>query len=548
MTSTPGSLLAAPLRGADRPRIEVRPPTITASFGPEACVLAEAAGLPPDGWQADGVDLMLSTRADGFWACRTYAELVGRQEGKSVGIGIPRVLAGLLLLGERLIMWSAHEVKTAIETFLVMRQALATLGEDAGPNLIAIDDGAGGHILVKVNNTNGQEGFTLSTGQRVLFVARSKGSGRGFTGDTLIIDEAFAYTRVQQAALAPTRLARPNSQTVYLSSPPLTGASGDVLFAVRKRALSGSARIGYRDWGSEVELEDVARLSEVRRRRWLDDRARWAAHLPALGGRVIEESVEELREELDDLSFAREVLGCWPRQLHAGLGWEVIKETDWAARGVAFARFGDTFPPGPVAFAVAGSWPDADHAAIAVVGGGQGGEPLVGQIVEYHPGTGWVLARLAQLVERHQPVAVVIDEGGPAGHLIEDVDAAGIDVVKPKVRGVAHASRQLLAHLHDEPTPDEADVDDPDAVAASATDRTPLLHFDQPELTAAAQAGGRRPLGDAWTWQRRGEVDVSPLEALSLAVWGLAHSAPPPPPPVPVEARTETAGLMTIGF
>ena len=51
-----------------------------------------------------------------------------------------------------------------------------------------------------------------------------------------------------------------------------------------------------------------------------------------------------------------------------------------------------------------------------------------------------------------------------------------------------------------------------------------LRHAGQPELDAAVRHGTQRPLGGATAWQRRGmPVDVSPLAAATLAVWGLLY-------------------------
>ncbi len=51
-----------------------------------------------------------------------------------------------------------------------------------------------------------------------------------------------------------------------------------------------------------------------------------------------------------------------------------------------------------------------------------------------------------------------------------------------------------------------------------------LRHAGQPELDAAVRHGAQRPLGGALAWQRRGmPVDVSPLSAATLAVWGLLY-------------------------
>ena len=55
-----------------------------------------------------------------------------------------------------------------------------------------------------------------------------------------------------------------------------------------------------------------------------------------------------------------------------------------------------------------------------------------------------------------------------------------------------------------------------------------LRHLGQPHLSAAVKAAVKRPLGDAWAWNRKGSVDISPLVAVTLALWGL-HSDPPKP-------------------
>jgi len=140
------------LRGATRPRVEVAPATpIAYSLGPEAVELARRAGLELDPWQVDGLDLMLSVRPDGLWACSEYGEICSRQNGKTTGLFSPRALAGMFLLKEKLIMWSAHEYKTAMESFRQFKTMLLRLGTETRPNLIHVDG-----VPVKVSNTNGE--------------------------------------------------------------------------------------------------------------------------------------------------------------------------------------------------------------------------------------------------------------------------------------------------------------------------------------------------------------------------------------------------------
>jgi hypothetical protein len=39
----------------------------------------------------------------------------------------------------------------------------------------------------------------------------------------------------------------------------------------------------------------------------------------------------------------------------------------------------------------------------------------------------------------------------------------------------------------------------------------------------------QRPLGDRWAWSRKNSsIDISPLVAVTLALWGVARQKPPP--------------------
>jgi hypothetical protein len=478
------------LLGAEHPRVELRPPAAY-SLGGEATELARLAGLVQEPWQVDGTALMLSVRRNGLWACFEYAELLARQNGKTFGLFAPRALAGLFLLEERLIMWSAHEYKTAIESFLQVRDLIRNLSE------------AGLIPPVKVNQTNGEEGFLIpSTGQRLKFLARSKGSGRGFTGDCNLIDEAFAYTRAQQSALMPTTSARPNAQICYASSPPLDSDSGEVLFALRKRAEDGDAGLGWRDWGLPGDLDELERMSADERAAVLDDRDNWAATNPALGrGRMTEETIARNRRAMDDIDFARECLGIWP--VAPELGGRVIRAADWDR----LADSESTFEGTPV-FAIDCS-PGGKWAAIAAAGRRADGVPHV-EIVEHRGGTGWLVERARELHEKYEPGAWLLDPGGPAGAVVVELEGAGLPLRFVTGREYAGACGAFLAEVTD-------------------ASRVGLRHLGDPVLDAAVSAGRRRDVGDGgWAWGRKNsEVNIAPLVAVTLAHHIAAATADP---------------------
>src|SRR5690606_10070246 len=149
----------------------------------------------------------------------------------------------------------------------------------------------------RVRTSHGEEGIELKNGARLRFVARSTGSGRGFSGDCVILDEAYNLASEGMSALLPTLSARPNPQIWYTSSAGMT--SSEQLRKVRERGIAGSSRrLAYFEWSAPADAD-------------LDDREAWAQANPALGIRITEEFVESEREAMDDLGFSRERLGIW---------------------------------------------------------------------------------------------------------------------------------------------------------------------------------------------------------------------------------------------
>jgi hypothetical protein len=482
---------------AAEPRVYRYPP-YGYSRGDDAIEQAEDAGLYLDNWQQDVLRHALGEREDGKWSAFETGLVVGRQQGKGA-ILEARVLAGFLVFEEPLILWSAHEYRTALEMFRRVRTLIRRLGRRINENLYDYDG-----ILIKVNNTNGEEGFErLDNEQRIQFIARSKNAGRGFSADCLIWDEAFALTEDQVDAQMPTLLARPNTQIWYASSPPLDAVSGAQLFRVRKRAMgNGQDGLAYFEWGAEGCLD---RLEEID----LDDRAMWRRVLPAHAeDRVTEEGVQRLRDAMSDYGFAREVLCVWPPDLTAG--YQVIPADDWSA-----AEDRNSQVQMPVALAAAVSL-DRKRAAIAACGRRPDGKLHVeitseefpgGEVLlDNRPGGPWVVQRLIALARAHKPAAIVMDEFGPTGSLIPEAEEAGLEITRIKTGDVGRAFGMFY-----------------DAVSGADVASRNLRHLGQPELTAAVAGATKRSIGDASAWDRRNaSVDITPLVAATNALWGYA--------------------------
>ncbi|MDN5858587.1 MAG: hypothetical protein L0H84_08175 [Pseudonocardia sp.] len=481
--------------GSQEPRVWWSAPSVTTA-GPEAVALAELAGLSLLAWQRLVCEHGMAQRPDGGWASFEVLLLVSRQNGKGSVLEAVE-LYWLFMLG-RNIYHTAHLMKTSRKAF----KRLWSL----------IESTAVLHRRVReVRKTAEEITVELYSGAFVVFMARGARAGRGLDDcDLLVLDEALFLEERTVDAIVPTMSTRPNAQVWYASSAGVVGSA--VLRKLRARAVK--QELTFFEWS----------VVPPSKRQPIDptDQGLWRQANPSLGALISLEYVRNEQRLLSDEGFARERLGVFDEDPAAAK--VVISRSAWQACAGAVGP-----PDGPVAFAVAASWPDAEDFAVAVAGM-RGGE-LVVQVCDYEPGSAWVVPRLVEVVGRYRPVAVVVDEGGPAGHLVEELRRAGVAVVTPSPRELAHASKDFR-----------------EAVVGEV----PFLrHFDQPQLNAAVAGAGRRPLVDAWYWQRRGEVDISPLEAVTLAAWAARRGGPEAPPPVAVgggDVRVETADLATIGF
>ena len=340
------SLAVAPpdLRGSQSPRVALVPESVS-STGQEAVELCRMAGLELDPWQEFVLSSALGERADGKWAAFEVGLTVPRQNGKG-SLLEARELVGLFLLDdERLIIHSAHQFDTSLEAF----RRLLTLVEGC-PDL--------GSRVKRVSRSHGEEGVELKDGSRVRFRTRTKGGGRGFTGDCLILDEAMILPESMHGALLPTLSARPNPQVWYTGSAvdQQVHEHGRVFARVRERGLAGEdGALAYFEWGLDYDSpddvpEDVAL-----------DAGSWAQANPGLGIRISSEHVGHERSSMDPRTFAVERLGVgdWP----AGDGSaNVIDPQAWASLVDAQSR-----PEGAVCFAFDVT-PDRASAAIALTG------------------------------------------------------------------------------------------------------------------------------------------------------------------------------------
>lgn len=468
-------------KGSQLPRIESYPLFAT-SAGDDAIDLAAIAGLVLDPWQEYVLRSSLGEKPNGKWSSFRCALVVPRQNGKNALLEA-RELAGLFLFGEKRIIHTAHEVKTAREAMMSLMNRMK-----ASDDLMEMVAGFEGDFDKDFSGmkTGNDPSITLKNGNKLSYAARSKGSGRGFTGDLIILDEAYALRADEMAAMVPTMAARSmvgNPQLWFTSSAGMP--ESDLLNAIRQEGIARSSdRLAYFEWSADDDAD-------------INDVDAWYTANPGLGIRISEQYVmDELETMLSDPTegkekFNRERLGIW-----AKLGGEsVFPAGVWSNLGDEDSRPGDR-----IVFAVDVS-PSRDSASIALLSY-RDDELVHGEIVENRVGTSWVGSRLGELVERWNPVAVVAIAGSAAESLIPTWKREGVRVKLIKFVDYVQAC----------------------GVFFDWVSQGKFRHLGDDLLTVAIDGAKQswRSDGASWYWSRKNsDVDITPLVALTVAVAGL---------------------------
>lgn len=457
------------------PRLRVAP-NRAETYGDLAAYLSSDYGLVPDDWQREIVDDWLGETKDGRWASLTCGLSVPRQNGKNGALEV-RELFGLVGRGEK-VLHTAHQVKTAQKHFRRLKHFFGKSADDPAAKYPELNA-----LVEQVRNVNGQEAIFLTNGGSVEIVARSQGSGRGFTVDVIVADEAQDMSDDDLEALLSTTSAAPtgNPQWLFTGTPPGPRANGEVFTRVRNDILDGrSKRANWLEWSCEPGVD-------------LDSHLAWHQANPGLGTRLQFDVVDGERGALSDDGFARERLGMWA----GAASQQVIDSASWAEVADETSVATDR-----LALAVDVS-PDRDVAAVAVAGQRPDGLWHV-ELDEQRKGVGWLVPYLAVRLDANPNVrALVIDGASPAASIIDELGSERIRATATTARQYAQGCGQFF-----------------DGVMEGW-----LRHTDQPQVNSALSAARKRPLGDAWAWNRKNSTsDITPLVAVTLALWGAQAS------------------------
>lgn len=464
------------------------------TYGPQVGDLCRLAKFPPDPEQQLILDGIFAVDGADKVAALEAAVIVGRQNLKT-GVFKMATLGWLFLMDQRLVVWSAHEFRTAQEAFRDMEELIM------GTPTFA-------RRVKAIHRGNGDEAIELYDDRRLMFKARTKSGGRGLSGDKIILDEGFALQPMHMGSLFPTLAARPDPQVVYGSSAGLVESG--VLRGIRDRGRpGGEERLAYFEWCAPPPKE-ACRDGETCTHA-LDAKGCGCDNLelvkaanPAIGRRITLDYVRGERRALPPEEYARERMGWWDDPIG---GETPIKPDEWTA-----CLDESSEPEGAIAIAV-DITPDRAMSSIAIAG--RRSDSLVhAEVVEHRQGTGWVVDRLVELFEsiKPTPVALVLDPGGPAGSLEKKLLERGFSEDKEP------AADKWRLHMMGAREYAQACAAFADDVANSE-----LRHIGQDPLNDAVDGVRTRPLAEAWAWSRpKSAATISPLVAVTLARHGHA--------------------------
>lgn len=489
------TILDAPTerKGSQRPSRLWLPPGNYPSRGKAAVDLAAIVGLELDPWQEYVLEGMLRFREDGRWVSTSVGLVVPRQNGKTAVL-LARKLAGLFVLGESLIVHTAHEFATAMEAFRDLTALIVNCPE------LKVEL-KGGDPRKGVSTANGREGIELDSGQRVRYRARGKSSVRGPSVDCFIFDEAMDLAPEAHRSMLFSSSASPNQQLLYAGSAvdQTTKQDGRVLAGLRHSALTAEPkRTSYFEWSVPGDPNLVT--PDV-----LDDRDMWAFSNPSLNGERVtsirEETVEGEREKTlnDPRAFAVERLnmGDWPA-LNESVGKAQIPADVW---GALLDRRPTVEGRGCLAVDVQ---PNFRSAAIGASKARPGGGHHL-DVVQHEAGTAWVVEAVVGLAEKHDVIGVCIGVPSPATALIPTLQGRGVNVIEVSTANYAKACGRFMLEVEEG-----------------------ILRHGEPDgaveaLTAAVAGASIKASGDSgWYWSRATpNVDITPLVAVTLALYGL---------------------------
>jgi hypothetical protein len=308
------------------------------------------------------------------------------------------------------------------------------------------------------------------------------------TSDLVVVDECWKFDLIAgnnlDQAIIPTQATRPNAQVWKVSTAGDAGSVwwlGTVEAGRAAVAADRTSGVAYFEWSCPDDLDPC-------------DPASWPVYHPAYGRTIGDEAMRAALDQMGPDGFARAYGNRWVSTLT-----RVIPVEAWRRALADPAPLPD--PGGlSIGFDVA-----VDRSDAAIVAAWRDGNRAFVEVADYRPGVGWIVGRLAELVERWRPLAVAYDKAGPALDVADAAERAGLVLSGLGPREYVAACAGFL----------DAVADDPPRIGIR----------QHAALDAAAASAARRPLGDGWAWGRRvSSGSLAALTASTVALWGYDHA------------------------
>ena len=479
------------------PRL-LKSPASAGHYGDSASTFLERVGVSLFEWQKAVLAHLLSVNDEGLFTASEAGLLVSRQSGKSELL-VAFALCHLFLFPRtdgkpKTVLLSAHEYKTATEIYRRIKGVI-----ESTPALEAkiehIYDSSGRQEII-LKPRKGQ-----TTGDRIKFVARSKNSGRGFTADVIIADEAQTWSVASYEALTYTQSTIKNKQLLMAGTvPDETKDEYEVFEALRDRGRSPQGEnpntlwMEYTPEGSE-DWETAQAIDPY-------DEATWEQANPSIDLLISRNTIREQLERDNSgskESFKRERLSIWPTKplLSEDDTKNDVDMTLWEESAQRPAPMHGESLTLSVQVADSGS-----HASISVASELPDGRHYV-EHIHSQMQTLWVPGKLKSLMSELGTQSVILDEKKCAG-IVPDLKREKIKYfsVRPSELAGAHALFVELANA------------------------SRLVHRGQDSLTESLKHAGIRNVASyGSTWSQDDPTEsITQIQSATLAVFGVKNA------------------------
>jgi hypothetical protein len=454
--------------------------------------ISNQLGHEPYLWQSlvNEVSTQLSERADPFpgqSALKLHSQhvgaMVGRQSGKTAWAA-SRVAGQALLTYRTDIAQLVGLSSIEPQRILYTAQNRVSAVERWKEHCAIILDSPLGRYVERLAGQTGHERLTFTNGSTYEPVTPNRNAARGIAADLVIVDEALKHPIWLLGTLRPTMAQRHSAN----------GCIGSQFVVISNAGTDDSELLNHiQELGHEaIQNGDDSRV-------WLEwsmapgsdplAESTWLDTMPTLnqpngiGLDFIRDEVKSMR--MGD--FMREYL-C---HRISDSDDRVISWDQWQT------LYRDDLWVAPTDFVVAidVSW---DRSRASIVSASATGGYLPVEVIEAKEGVDWLVERVAGIAERHG-CPVVLDTGGPAAAMHLILENRGIEVIPFAAKDVANAAGCFYDNVRSKR----------------------VAHANDYRLNDAVKGATKRPIGERWGFNRKGNTDISPLVAASFAVYAI---------------------------